>query len=72
VGIPTDLMTHPVAATPALTEVRARLLDRAGKRGIMKLSADNALDLMGRRSGATPSAQKVTRDVQQRFGDADR
>jgi len=61
-----------VAAAPALPKVRTGFLNRLGQRGIVKFPADYALDLMGRRSGSAPAAQKVTRNIQQRLGYAKR
>ena len=71
-AIPTDLLTDPVAAAPALTEIRAGFLNRLRQCRVVKFPADHALDLMSRGSGSTPSAQKVTRDIQQRLGYTDR
>jgi hypothetical protein len=57
-----------VTAAPALTKIRTGFLNRLGQRCIVQLPADYPLNLMGRRPGATPAAQKVTRNIQQRLG----
>ncbi len=73
VAVPAHLRAHPVTAPPALVEIRLPLGDGFRERGVMRLPADGALDLvLGVVRLIEDPAEEVTRDPERRFGHAER